>query len=278
MLAPFFVIFAVFVISPLFASLGLSFTDFSGLGSMQFVGFDNFVALMSDTRFQKALGNTLTYVVFTVVITTVLSYLFALAFSGVRKRDKIVRTILFLPSVTSGIALILVWRWIFSAQQFGVANTVSKFFGQGAKEWLADPALALPIMIGVAVFGGLGYNTIILAAGISSVPAELEEAAEMDGAGYWTRVRHVVIPHTMPVVAFVVVTMSIASFQVFELAYLLFGYGVQDSALTVVSYLYERGFNRFQLGYASAIAWILFIIIFVVGLVQLRLTRAGKER
>ena len=278
MLSPFFLIFAVFVISPLFASLGLSFTDFSGLGPMEFVGFDNFVALMSDTRFQRALLNTLTYVVFTVVITTVLSYLFALAFSGVRKRDKVVRTILFLPSVTSGIALILVWRWIFSAQQFGVANTVSRFFGQGAREWLADPALALPIMVGVAVFGGLGYNTIILAAGISSVPAELEEAAEMDGAGYWTRVRHVVIPHTMPVVAFVVVTMSIASFQVFELAYLLFGYGVQDSALTVVSYLYERGFNRFQLGYASAIAWILFIIIFVVGLVQLRLTRAGKER
>jgi multiple sugar transport system permease protein len=277
MLLPFAVVFVVFVLWPLGSSFFLSLTSFSGLGVPEFLGIENYVALVSDTRFHRALLNTSVYVVLTVTITTVLAYLFALAFHTARLRDKIVRTVLFLPSVTSGIALILVWRWIFSAQDFGLANTLSKAFGAGVHEWLAEPAWSVPIMIAIAVFGGLGYNTIILAAGITNVPAEYEEAAEVDGANYWQRVRHIIIPQTMPIVAFVVVTMSIASFQVFELAYLLFGYGVQDSALTVVSYLYERGFNRFQLGYASAISWVLFAIIFVVGLVQLRLTRASKE-
>jgi multiple sugar transport system permease protein len=283
MLIPFAAVFAGFVIWPLLNSLYLAFTDFNGVTSPRIVGTDNFTELwFQDDRFRHALANTLLYVAATVILATLLALVLALAFHGTRWRDRLMRTLFLLPAITSTIALMLIWRWIFSTESFGLANTVLHWFGGRPVTWLATPSLAIPILVLIAVWSGSGYGMVIFSAGINAIPKEIEESAELDGATYWQRLRHITLPQLRPVTTYVVVTGLIGAFQVFEAVYIVFRGvdeigGVSDSALMVVPYLYDKGFNQFKLGYASAIAWTLFVIVFAVGLIQLKLNRATKD-
>jgi multiple sugar transport system permease protein len=282
MLLPFLALFAGFLIWPLLNSLHLSLTKFNGVKPPEFVGLANFARLLEDERFLRALSNTLVYVLAAVVFTTVFALLLALAFRGQGWGDRIMRTIFFLPSVTSTIALFLMWRWIFAAEDYGLANTVSGWFGADPVAWLATPSLTIPIMVLMATWSGMGYAMVIFVAGINTIPEEYYEAARIDGAGTWQQFTRVTLPLLRPVTTYVVVTTMIAAFQVFEAVYIVFRSvsnvgGVMDSGLMIVPYLYDMGFTKFQLGYASAIAWALFLVIFVISLVQLRIGRTTRE-
>lgn len=284
MLAPFLALFAAFLVWPLLNSLYLAFTDFNGIKPPNFVGFENFERLWTDdARFRKALANTGLYVVLSVGLTTLLALALALAFRTTSLRDKTMRTIFFLPSVTSSMALFLIWGWIFDVEEFGLANTVLGWFGTESVAWLSTPELAVPILVFISVWGGAGYGMVLFVAGLNAIPEELYEQAEIDGASAWRKFWHITLPLLRPVTTYVVITSLIGAFQVFEAVYVVFRTtasnvgGVLDSALMIVPYLYDMGFGKFELGFASAIAWTLFVVIFIVSTVQLRLTRTLKD-
>ncbi|MFC5834994.1 carbohydrate ABC transporter permease [Nonomuraea insulae] len=282
MLLPFLALFAGFLLWPLANSLYLSFTTFDGINPAAFTGLDNFRDLLDDTRFRHALGNTAVYVVASVALGTLLSLGLALAFNGTGWAHRIMRTLFFLPSVTSSIALMLMWKWVLFPSDVGLANTIVSWFGGRAVAWLATPGLTIPILVLMAVWGGMGYGMVLYVAGLGSIPEEYDEAAKIDGASTWQRFRHITLPLLRPVTTYVVVTGLIGAFQVFEAVYIVFRGtnmigGVLDSGLMIVPYLYDQGFTHFKLGYASAIAWVLFLIIFVLSLANLRLGRATKE-
>ncbi|MDP9797277.1 multiple sugar transport system permease protein [Catenuloplanes nepalensis] len=283
MLLPFAGLFLGFLIWPLLNALYFAFTDFNGVTPPSWTGLDNFRRLwFEDPRFRTALVNSLIYVTCTVTLSTVASLALAVAFRGTSWRDRVLRTIFFLPSVTSTIAVMLIWRWIFSGERFGLANTVLSWFGADPVSWLSTPRWTVPLLVIMAVWGGCGYGMVIFVSGLNAIPDELYEAARLDGATDWQQFRHITLPQLKPVTTYVVITGLIGAFQVFEAVYIVFRGvssvgGVQDGGLMLVPYLYDLGFTRFQLGYASAIAWTLFLIIFVISMIQLRVTRALRE-
>ncbi|MEW9531154.1 carbohydrate ABC transporter permease [Microbispora sp. NPDC049125] len=283
MLLPFLGLFAGFLVWPLANSLYLSFTRFDGVNVPEFAGLDNFRRLLTDDdRFRHALGNTFVYVVASVGIGTLLSLGLALAFSESGWAHRIMRTIFFLPSVTSSIAVMLLWKWIFNPGDFGLANTVVGWFGGRPLQWLSTPGLTIPILVLMSVWGGMGYGMVLYVAGLNTIPYEYYEAARIDGASTWQQFRSITLPLLRPVTTYVVITGLITAFQIFEAVYIVFRGtnnvgGILDSGLMIVPYLYDQGFTHFKLGYASAVAWVLFLIIFTISLVNLRVGRAMKE-
>jgi multiple sugar transport system permease protein len=222
----------------------------------------------------------------TVTITTLLSLALALAFRGQGWGHRIMRVVFFLPAVTSSIALALLWKWIFSPESYGMANTIGGWFGAGPVGWLSTPSLAVPVLIIMSVWGGMGYGMVIFVAGLNAIPEEYYESAKLDGASTWQQFRRITLPLLRPVSAYVIITGLIGAFQIFETAYIVFTQsglasnigGILDSALFIVPYLYDIGFQKFQMGYASAIAWVLFIIIFIISMINLRLSKANEDQ
>jgi multiple sugar transport system permease protein len=175
-----------------------------------------------------------------------------------------------------------VWRWIFSNESFGLANTVFNFLGMQRTDFLSSQDWTMRILIWLALWGGMGFPMILFLAGLKNIPVELYEAAAIDGANVPQRFRHITLPLLRPTFVYVVVMGTIGAFQVFDVVYILFSTthnigGVLDSALTVVTYLYDQGFNELQLGYASAIAWVLFFVIFIMTMISLRVGRVNES-
>ena len=289
MLSPFAILFLVFSVYPVLSSLRLSFMRYNAIcnpdqspcGS---VGFGNYTTLIfQDDRFHKALSNTALYVIGAVILGMIASLSLALALQEDTRANRILRVIFFLPSVTSGIAVVLVWGWVFRGDAVGLLNAILNLVGVEPIEWLATTWMAIPILIFMSMWGGAGFGIILFLAGLNSIPAMYYEAAVIDGAGPRQRFRYITLPLLRPVMVYVGITGTIGAFQIFEGVYLLFPTsvgsigGLQDMALMIVPYLYDAGFNKFRLGYASAIAWILFAIIFVVSMINLRITRSLED-
>ena len=275
MLIPCMVLFAAFVLYPVVNSLYLSFTNYNAISQPHLVGIANYVDLLKDPRFYKALGNTALFVVSVVVLNTALGLTLAVVFGGQSLWDQIMRAVFFLPSVAGGIAILAVWKWILNSEGYGILNAARAAFGASAVSWLGTPNLAIPVLVTVAVWGGMGGTMILFVAGLRAIPTELYEAAAIDGATPSQRFWRITLPLLRPTMLYIVITGTIGAFQIFNEPYLLFGSvstvgGLLDSALTLVTYLYDRGFGRFQLGYASAVAWVLFIIVFALTLINLR--------
>jgi multiple sugar transport system permease protein len=248
------------------------------------VGFWNYTTLIfDDSRFHKALLNTSIYVVGAVLIGMVASLALALSLQADTKSNRILRVIFFLPSVTSGVAVVLVWGWVFRGDDVGLLNALISKIGISPVEWLATPSLALPVLIFMSVWGGAGFGMILFLAGLNAIPAMYYEAAVIDGAGPRERFFNITLPLLRPVMVYVGITGTIGAFQIFEAVYLLFPSGtgsvggLRDMALTIVPYLYDMGFLKFRLGYASAIAWVLFIIIFVISMINIKLTKSLED-
>lgn len=289
MLSPFALLFLVFSVYPVLASLRLSFMRYNAIcnpdqspcGS---VGFGNYTTLiLHDDRFHKALANTALYVVGAVILGMIASLSLALSLQEDTRSNRVLRVIFFLPSVTSGIAVVLVWGWVFRGDGVGLLNAMLSVFGVNPIEWLATTWMAIPILVFMSIWGGAGFGMILFLAGLNSIPAMYYEAAVIDGAGPRERFRYITLPLLRPVMVYVAITGIIGAFQIFEGVYLLFPTsvgsigGLRDMALMIVPYLYDAGFNKFRLGYASAIAWVLFGIIFLVSMINLKLTRSLED-
>ena len=259
-LAPTLLGLAVLSAGPILATLAISLTKWDLLTAPKLVGLDNFLALLSDDLFLKALRNTFFYTIVSVPVGLVVALGLALALNTKVRGIAFIRTAYFLPVVTSTIAIALVWQWIYSADS-GLLNQVLGIFGIASQKWLSDPTLAMPSIIAMSIWQGLGVNVIIFLAGLQAIPSDLLDAASVDGAGSWARLRNVTLPLLTPSVFFTGVLSLIGSFQVFDQIFVLAKPRPTEATITVVYFIYENGFKFFKMGYASAASWILFLIV-----------------
>jgi multiple sugar transport system permease protein len=276
---PFVIIFLVFMAGPLLASLVLSLTDF-GLRDLRnplgvnFVGLQNYVELLSDTTFYTALANTAYFVVVGVPLTLGLGLAVALALDrGIRRFRTLYRVGYYLPVVTSIVGIAVVWRFVLNPD-YGLLNMSLGAVGIEGPNWLADPVLAMPSLIVMAAWRNLGFAMVLFLAGLQTIPVQLYEAASIDGAGRWAAFRSVTLPLLRPTLLFAVVITTIGYLQVFEEPFVMTGGGPLDRTLSISMYMYQEGFEFFHQGYAAAIAWVLFLLVAVIAVVQFRALRA----
>ena len=268
-LAPTILGLAVLSAGPILATLAISFTKWDLLTAPNLTGLDNYAALLSDDRFLKALRNTFFYTAASVPIGSAIALGLAVALNQTFRGIAFVRAAYFLPVVTSTIAVSLVWQWIY-AKDAGLLNEVIGLVGIPAQRWLTDPTLAMPSIVAMSIWQGLGVNVIIFLAGLQAIPSELIDAASVDGAGRWARFRNIVLPLLTPTIFFTGVLNMIASFQVFDQIFVLEKPRATEATITVVYFIYENGFKFFKMGYASAASWVLFIIVAVFTYIYFR--------
>jgi multiple sugar transport system permease protein len=272
-IAPALLGLAVLSAGPILASLAISLTSWDLLQPPAFVGLENFTELLDDRRFARALGNTGFYVLTSVPIGITLALGLAVALNRAIRGISFIRTMYFLPLVTSAIAVGLVWARIYSPAN-GLLNQVLAAFGQPPQKWISDPFWAMPAIVAMSVWQGLPASTIIFLAGLQAIPTSLLDAASVDGAGRWARFRHVTLPLLTPSLFFTVILSLIGSFQVFDQVFVLSRPGQPTNAtVTVVYFIYENGFRNFKMGYASAASWVLFLIVAVFTVIYFRAQR-----
>lgn len=280
LVAPFFALFGLFGVWPVLRSAWLSFTDYHATDDPAWVGLRNYAELFADERFWMALGNTAAYMASVSVIAVLLGLVLALNFGSNSRLHQWVRVAFFLPAVAGGVGAISAWKWLANSEAYGLFNSIRAAFGLEPARFLGDPQWTLPVLVLVGVWSVLGYNLVIFVAGLRAIPEELYQAARLDGASRWQQLLHITLPNLRPTLVYVTVTGMIASFQVFYEPYLLYGSvetlgGPLDSALMLVTYLFDRGFRQLDLGLASAAAWVLTTLLF--GLTWLNLKLIGKE-
>lgn len=275
-LAPALVILITFNIYPIIKSFLMSFyTKYNYFtGEVQARGIGNFIFVLHDPEFQRALLNTLIFVVGVVPISIVLSMLIAILLNQNIKFRGLFRTIYFIPFVTSVVAVSIVWRWIFHTD-YGLLNYFLGLFGVSPIKWLTDPKWAMPSLIILAIWKGLGYNIIIFLAGLQNINKQYYLAARIDGAKTWSRLWHITVPLLSPTTFFISIVSIINSFKVFDEVFALFGGrpGPANSAETIVYYIFTKFYGEWKIGVASAAAYILFILIFIFTLIQLYIGR-----
>ena len=283
-IAPAVILFSIFVFIPVVASFFLSFTKYNVISAPQWVGLENYRQIFfHDPRFWKALRNTGIYVLGVVPIGISVSLLLAVAIDQKIRFKSFYKMMFFMPVVTSVVAYSVIWKWLFAGEKFGLINHWLMKFGISPIDWVMSPSWTLPAIMIMSIWAGLGYNMILILAGLQTIPATFYEVAEIDGAGGWHKFWHITLPLLRPTLIFVLIMSVINSFQVFEQVYIMTGGtgegvgGVLDCALSLVAYLYERGFQRFEMGYASAIAYILFAIIFLVTWFNPKVVRSKFE-
>ena len=277
-ITPALALITVFFVLPVLAAFGLSFTDFDiysigDPGSTRFIGLGNYRTLWDSPLFWTALRNTTWFVVLGGPLSVLASLVAAvLVHSKLVRFRPLFRSAFFAPWVTTLVAVALVWRYVYHPQ-YGPLNALLQAVGLPAIDWLGHPAWAMPAIVLVSVWKNFGYNMLVFLAGLSNIPEELYEAAELDGAGAWHRFRHVTVPMLGPTFVFVGVVTMIASFQVFSEPYVMTQGGPLKSTLTLMLLMYEEGFRWWRLGFATAIAVVLFLLTLAGTLIQLRLRR-----
>lgn len=250
----------------------LSFYDWNGFSvNRKFVGIQNYERLLTDADFWNAMKNTLIYTLSTVPLTLALGLLFALLLEGKLKGTALFRSIYFMPMIISMVAIAVVWNWIYSPNEYGLANVLLGWLGIEKQTWLSDTKLALGAIIIMGVWKNVGYCMIIMIAGLKAIPDSLYEAADIDGANKGKRFWHISLPLLMPTIVFLLIVQTIHSFQVFDQINVMTKGGPVGSTEVVVSYLYKLGFDQFEMGYASAVAYVLFLLIVTITLLQRRL-------
>ncbi|MFN8522180.1 MAG: sugar ABC transporter permease [Chloroflexota bacterium] len=265
--------FLVFSSVPVIFTFSISLFDWDMIRTPQYVGWDNYVKLLTDDgTFRKVLFNTAYYVLGTVPLGVSLSLLLAMAMNASIRGITFFRAVFFIPVISSAVAVAMMWRWLFNGD-FGLINVMLVSLGLKSIPWLSSTAWAMPAVIIMAVWKNLGYNMLIFLAGLQSIPAQLYEAAAIDGANGWRRFWHITLPMLAPTMFFVLVISVIGSFQVFDLAFILTKGGPGDATNTIVMYIYNQAFQFFHMGYAAATAWVLFVIIFTLTLLQTQLQR-----
>jgi multiple sugar transport system permease protein len=274
-LAPSLVGFLIFMAGPLLASLGFSLLEWNLLTPPTWLGFDNYQQLLRDPEFWSSLWATIYYTLVSVPLGMVSALLLALALNQQFRGIAIYRTLYFIPVVSSMIAVALMWRWMYNPTSGilnYVLNNLFSLFGLPwtAPDWLQSRTWAMPAIILMSVWKGLGYNMVLYLAGLQGIPRHLYEAAEIDGASGWHKFRHITLPLLTPTTFFIVIISIIGSFQVFEQAYIMTQGGPARATVTSVYYIYENGFQWYRMGYASAVAWVLFALIMLVTLIQWR--------
>ena len=275
---PSFLFFGIFIVWPVFYSFYLGFYDWNPLDPKPvFVGLANYRELFGSPTFLRVVLNTVIFTVGDLLLVVSGSIALALALNQGVRGTALFRGIYYSPVVTSLVATAVIWLWILDPQ-YGIVNQGLRALGLPAPSWGADPVWAMPTVILTFAWREVGYFTVIYLAGLQGIPEELKEAARIDGCGPWGVFRHVTFPLLMPTTFFVLVLGIIRATQnAFGVVYVMTGGGPVDATNVIVLYLYEQAFRFFRMGYASAVAYVLFVFIFGLTLLQFYLLRRRME-
>ncbi len=273
-LSPTLVIFSTFVLFPVLFSFYLSFHQWNMFSAQQsFVGLANYARMVRDPEFWSVLRNTLVYTLGTVPLNMALSLGVAYLLNQKLAGKKFLRTAFFAPVIISPVAAAVIWRWMYDPN-FGLVNYALALVGVKGPNWLNEPHSAMFALILMAVWKTLGFNMVLFSAGLQGIPDTYYEAAEIDGAGAWTKFWRITIPLLSPTTFFIMVMSIIGSFQAFDVVYVLTSGGPMGATKVLVFYLYEHAFKFFEMGYASAVAYFLFLLLIVLTLLQIRLMKS----
>lgn len=270
--APLILGLIIFTYGPVLAAFGLSFTKGDYISTPKWIGLDNYRAIMDDKLFWTGMRNTLYYVAGVVPAGMILSLLLALAMNQKLRGIVFFRSIFFLPTISSSVAISLMWLWIYNPE-FGVLNYLLSQIGIKGPAWLSSSDWAMPAVMIMAVWRGLGYNMLIYLAGLQGIPEVYYEAAAIDGAGAWAKFWNITVPLLSPTTFMLLILSLIGAFQVFEYTYVMTQGGPVYATLTLVLHVYNNAFRNFLMGYASALAYVLFFILLGLTIIQFRLQR-----
>ena len=278
--SPFAVLFCCFMLYPLLRSVVLSTYKAVGPNQLQFVGLGNFKFVLTDKIFWAAVANTTYFTVLFLLLQIPMALTLAVLLNSPRLRFRNFFRFAFFSSHLVGMVFVAIIFGMLLAQRHGLINKMIGFvfpFIGTELNWFADPKLAMPAVVLAALWISIGYAMVYLLAALQSVDQELYEAAEVDGASKWQQFRHVTLPGIRPVLIFLILVGTIGGYQLFELPYVLFHGVWTNYAITIVTYLFQMGFEAGDIGYASAIGWALVVIIFLISLIQLKVARARED-
>ncbi|MDZ5471464.1 sugar ABC transporter permease [Bacillus sp. 31A1R] len=274
-LSPVLVIFSLFMFIPVVFALYMSFHQWGMIGNPEFVGIENYVRLLQDPLFWISVKNTIIFslsVPFKVGIALFIAVLLNQKIKGLA----FFRAAFFFPVVLSMVVVGLIWQWMFSPS-YGFVNFMLEKLGLPLQSMLIDSKQAMIVLIIVSIWKGLGSNLLLFLAGLQSIPRSVYEAAEIDGANSWQKFWHITVPLLKPTTLFVLIITLIGSFKIFDLAYVITGGGPGTSTMVLVHYIYQEAFQRFNMGYASAAAYVFFIILFILTLIQMRMFKSDAS-
>lgn len=265
---------AIFYIGAFFQNLYFSFTNLGSFGKYNWIGLDNYAKLLSDPEIPKALANTFKYTLICVPISLCLSIFIAVLLNSKIKGLSVYRTLYFLPAVTMPAAIAMMWKWLYNGQ-YGLINQLLDNFGIQGKAWIADPKFAMGALIVVGVWSSLGMNIIYFLAGLQGIPKMYYEAANIDGAGPIRTFFSVTLPLLSPTIFFVMIMSLIGALQMFDLIFLMISKTSMavDNTMSIVYLFYKNAFEFLDKGYAAAISILLFVIIMVITVIQLKLQK-----
>ena len=274
LLLPVLVFFLLFQYYPILKSVAISFMDYGLLmRKTPWIGLENYVRQFQDPLFLSALGNTIVFVAAAVALGVALALLLAVLVERTGRWAKVYRTLYFIPVVTSMLATSMIFRWLYASN--GLLNFVLIYLGLEPQAWLLSEALALPSLIGLTIWKNLGFDLILFAAALQAIPPHYYEASSLEGASSWQDFRYITLPQLRPIVLLVCITAVIRSFQVFTIVLAMTQGGPTGTTRTIVYHIYEQGIQYDEMGYASAAAIILLIIVAVMTYAQMRL---GREK
>lgn len=259
----------VFMIIPMISSLGLTFTDWDPLlpNKFNFIGLQNYATLLKDAKFKAAFIHTLTFIVGYIPLVLISGMAVALLLNQNIKGIKFFRGAFFIPVISSWVAVALLWTWIFNPQ-YGLVNYFLGLIGITGPAWLYDPNWAMPAIILTSVWKDTGFVMVIFLSGLQNLPPEYYEAASIDGAGRWQSFTHITLPLLSPVIFFALVISLINSFQVFDQVWIMTQGGPAGATSVIVEQIVNNAFRYGKMGYAATLSWVLFLIIFVITLIQ----------
>lgn len=270
-IAPNLIGFIILTLLPVLFSLGVSFTEwnlFTGAEGIKFVGLENYTGAFKDVWFIDSLKNNLLYTIVTIPVGLILSLFIAIILNDKVYGRNAIRAMFFMPYISNIVAISAVWLMLYNPS-YGPINQFLMSIGiDNPPQWLASTKWALPAIMIMSIWSGLGYNAVIYLAGLQGIPRDLYEAADIDGANGWHKLRHITIPMLSPTIFFLLITGIINSFQVFGQINIMTQGGPVRATTVIAYYIYLSGFRYFKMGYASAMAWLLFIGIFIVTLIQ----------
>lgn len=272
-ISPWIIGFIVFFAIPLIASLYFSFTNYNLLSTPHFVGFQNYAHIFRDSSFWTSLKVTLYYAILSVPIDLAIALVMAILLNQNVRMMPLFRTLFYLPALLPPVAISVLWSWILNPK-YGILNNFLRDIGLPQPQWFLTPQSTVPGYVVMSVWG-VGNVMVIFLAGLQNVPTELYEAAVLDGSGIWTKFWHVTLPMISPVLFFNLVMGIVGAFSYFTQAFVIgqgggTGAGVENSGLFYALYLYQKAFSELQMGYASALGWILFFIVLILSLLVFR--------
>jgi ABC-type sugar transport system permease subunit len=274
MILPAFIYFIVFVYYPIAHLFKLSFFKYDLFKPLpEFIGLQNYIKLMTDADFLNGLGNTVYFALFMIIFSVGISFFLAVMIDKSKVLNNFYKIVYFMPYITPMVAVVLIWGWLFQPGEAGLINYFLSFFGIAPQSWLYNTRLAMPSLIVICVWQGLGYRTIIFIAGLKAIPQQYYEAAGIDGANAWQKIKYITFPCLKPIFQFVLIITTMEAFKIFIPMYVLTQGGPVGTTKTMVYNIYKQAFQFQKWGYAAVQAVVLFILLLSLALLQRRLTK-----